>query len=506
MQPLLAPFAGAWLLYVALGALLHSQALRIFDAGTLPALDVLRNAALALAPDALLEVPRQSAGGTLVIVLYVAVACLALVTWVWAVRLARTLEGVSSGTLLGLTLLLASPVVVFAGLFSDDVYLYNLYGRTIVVHGANPLVAAPAAFPHDPHLAWVHWKELASSYGPLWLMVSAPLSAVAGDSLSGVIVVYRLAALALHLCVAAALWMVLRQSRPSFAAAGTLFYAWNPLVLVEVVGNAHNDVLVALFAVLVVAAASRRAWATTAFLTGCALMVKPFAVLLVPPVAMRMAAATPPAARMRTFAGAAAVSLATMAALSLPLWAGAQLLVNIRSNPAAHAYTNTLWESLAELVAPLFGATAAAVRYPYLDAVRLALFAAAVIWVVSRRWAPRRPAHAAFALWVAFTLCVGWLWPWYFVPAIALAAAAGRLPLAIAAAMTAGGLLFWAIWTPPPFSPLHPWRAVVLLGPLMLTLTWAPARRLVLDALGSGQRLPARATRAVKVRLQTAEG
>lgn len=506
VQPLLSPFTGAWLLYIGIAALVHSEALRIYDAGGLPALEVLRNTAHALAPDALLGASRQTTAGTMALLCYALVACLAVAVWCWAIRVCRSIALTSIAPVLLLTVLLAVPLVGLTGLFSDDVYLYDFYGRMMVVYGANPILHAPDAFAQDPHFPWVHWPHLPSAYGPVWLLLSAPLSAMAGDSLSGVVIVYRLAALALHLGVACALWIVLRRQRPEHALAGTLFYAWNPLVLVEVVGNAHNDVLVALFAVLLIAAAAERAWARAAVFGACAVMVKPFSALLLPPLALRMLGVTRGYARLAAFGGALAVGLLSLVVLNLPLWAGAQLLTNIASNPASHAYTNSVWELMYEAGAAWPRTMPEALRDRYIDWLRMVLFVAGGLWVLTRRWAPWRPAQTAFGLWVVFSLTTAWLWPWYFVPAIALAALSGRAPVAVGTAMTLGGLLFWAIWTPPPFSLLYPVRSLVLLGPVLATLAWSPARTLAFAALGSRLTRDVRADEPVDVRLQTAAG
>ena len=74
-----------------------------------------------------------------------------------------------------MTALLAVPLVVLPD-SSPTLYLYNLYGGTITVYGANPIYYAPSSFTTDPHLPWIHWRELRSSYGPIWLMLSAGLS------------------------------------------------------------------------------------------------------------------------------------------------------------------------------------------------------------------------------------------------------------------------------------------------------------------------------------------
>jgi hypothetical protein len=488
-HPLLAPFAALWLAFAGIGVLLYSPALRVYRAGELAGTDFLRDTAYVLSPDLLLGAARQSAGGVLVTILYFLLAVSALAAWMWALRIAAGTPGRSPRNLLILTGLLCLPAVGFVGLFSDDVYLYNLYGRTIADYGSNPLVHRPAAFTWDPHLSWVYWKELPSSYGPIWLMLSGALSALASDSITAVVLWYRCAALAIHLATAAAIWQVMRRTAPREAMAGTLFYAWNPLVILEVVANAHNDVLVALFAVLLVTATVQRAWGHAAFFGACAVMVKPFAVLLLPGLALRIYQTRSSAAGwIRPTAAAIAIGLASLAALNLPLYAGLRLVDNIAGNPASFLYTNTLWELLS-WAGPWVGVGSDHVQHRYLDALRTAGFLVGVIWILSRRWTRRGAAHAALSLWIMFLLTASWVWPWYFVPAIALAAVARGTGLAAAAALTAGGLIFWAGWPSPSGIPgLYTWRSILMFGPLLATLAVPAVRVWILDLIGAGRR------------------
>ncbi len=483
---LLPTLAGAWLVYVALGVLLYSPALRVFDAGQLPFADALRSVAYTLAPNVLLDASRHTPIGAVVLAIYTLLVGLALVCWCRAVRISRRLDDMRLLPLLLLTAALATCPLMFAGLFSDDVYLYHAYGRIIETYGANPVYYAPAAFPDDPLLPWVFWKDLPSAYGPLWLMLSAGLSRVAGDSATAAVVIYRFAGLLLHLGTAAAIWVLLQRLTPREAAAGTIFYAWNPLVVVEVVANAHNDVLVALFAVMMVAAAASRAWSSAAFLGACALMVKPFAVLLLAPLGLRMLRATRRPERMRTIAIAMAVGVGTILAINLPLWSGTRLLANISMNPASHMYTNTFWELLSG-VGLWFGVRTVDIQTPYLDWLRTACLLGGAAWILGRRWTHRGVAETAVPLWLLFCLTAPWVWPWYFVPAIALAPLARGTALASGAALTVGGLLFWITWPPHPEHAawLHTWRSLVLFGPLVLTLTCPPVRHALLAALGA---------------------
>ena len=439
---------------------------------------------------------------------YLLVVTALLAGWVWAMRRARAIELNGVAPLLAMTAVLAMPLIILPGLVSDDLYLYNLYGRTIAVYGLNPIYHPPSSFQFDPHLQWVHWRDLPSSYGPIWLMLCAALSHVGADSVTLMVIVYRGAAAILHLLTVSALWSTLHSMRPRTAATRTIFYAWNPLVMLEVVGNAHNDVLVALFAVLLVTAAMRRAWLSSAFFAACAVMVKPYAVLLFGPVARNIFIASQGWDVPRRLALAGLVAAATMLFVSLPLWAGGTLLKNVLSNPASEMYTNTLWEGASDLAARLFNISTLAVQHPYLDVLRGGGFIIAAAWVLTRGVSRRDVADVSFRLWLVFALTASWVWPWYFVPALALAPLAGAVRLPAATALTIGGLLFWTTWperTAWRLEWLFAWRSVVLFGPVVLTLTWSPARQLVFRLLGLK---PAREadTDPGDVRLQTAAG
>lgn len=504
----MAPLAAAWLSHVALVVLLHSRTLRVYDAGLLPSMAAIRNFAYGFAPDALLTASRNSLAGVFTLVTYAVVVCLAIASWCWAVRCAQRTRIDSPWVIVGLTAVVAMPLLIASGMLSDDVYLYHLYGRAIETYGANPIQVAPSAFPHDPHLGWVYWKDLPSSYGPIWLTLSAALSTVAGESITAAVMIHRVCALLLHLATAVAVWFVLKRSRPAEAAAGMIFYAWNPLVLVEIVANAHNDVLVAMFAVLVVAAAAQRAWASAAFFGACAVMVKPFAVLLMPALLLRVLHATRGRSRVRQVGIMGAVCLATIGALSVPLWAGLTLVANISNNPAAHIYTNTLWELLSELGPRWLGMQTIALQHPYLDALRTSCFVVGGIWIMTRSWAARSVAPTALAFWLLFCLTAPWVWPWYFVPAVGFAAITGGRGLAFAAALTTGGLLFWTTWPAPEtvwFERLHMWRSAVLFGPVVLTLMSARVRAVVIAAFGTAPAGEAQGQETMRERLAARE-
>jgi len=135
-------------------------------------------------------------------------------------------------------------------LLSHDVFSYVDYARLGVRHGLDPYVTRPDAVPSDPAFARVTWTHTRTVYGPLFTLATYPLAWLSvGAAVAVLKAVAALSVLGLAALVARiAAW---RGLEPLRAAA---FVALNPLVLVHVVGGAHNDGLTMLLAMLGVAA------------------------------------------------------------------------------------------------------------------------------------------------------------------------------------------------------------------------------------------------------------
>lgn len=157
---------------------------------------------------------------------------------------------------LGRRLVWGAIVVLVTGfalapvLLSHDVYSYVDYARLGVRHGLDPYVHPPLAAPGDPAYPHVTWTEATSAYGPLFTLLTYPLAWLpVGAAVAVLKAVAALAVLGIALLTSRiAAW---RGVDPLRAAA---FVALNPLVLVHVVGGAHNDGLTVLLAMLAVAA------------------------------------------------------------------------------------------------------------------------------------------------------------------------------------------------------------------------------------------------------------
>jgi hypothetical protein len=137
-------------------------------------------------------------------------------------------------TIFGITLLL------LPALFSNEVYSYMFSGRMLTIYHVDPLIAVPAQFQQDPYLRWIAQPNVATFYAPLWMAIASLLVAV-GHSPVTTLLLFKGVALLSHLINCVLIWAILGKLAPSRRLGGTLLYAWNPLALIELAGDGHND-------------------------------------------------------------------------------------------------------------------------------------------------------------------------------------------------------------------------------------------------------------------------
>jgi len=310
----------------------------------------------------------------------------------------------------GTILLLVAAFAVAPVLLSHDVYSYVDYARLGVRHGLDPYVHAPIAAPADPAYAEVTWTEATSAYGPLFTLLTYPLAWLPVEL--AVAVLKAVAALSV-LGVAAVVSRLAAQRGvdPLRAAA---FVALNPLVLVHVIGGAHNDGLTMLLATLSVAALLRAREAAGGAALVAAIATKASAAFLAPFALLGAEK------RGRFLAGAAGAALVVAGAASIAFswdWLGGFGL-------AGENQSRTSYMSIPITTARLTGLDP--------DAVRLAaalLFAAAVAYLLAWTWRGGDWVRAAAWCALALLLATSWLLPWYLIWPLPLAAISRDRPL-----------------------------------------------------------------------------
>ena len=137
------------------------------------------------------------------------------------------------------------PMLVVAPLFSRDVFSYAAQGEMVSRHinpynyGPYTLGSGPYPNPVDPL-----WQNTPAPYGPLFLMIDGWLATLSFHHELVTVVFLRLWALA---GVALIAWCIPKLARSYGRDPGPVFVlaVLNPLVLLTLIGGAHNDAIMA---------------------------------------------------------------------------------------------------------------------------------------------------------------------------------------------------------------------------------------------------------------------
>jgi hypothetical protein len=309
-----------------------------------------------------------------------------------------------------------------------DLYDYLLYGRIVLVYGGNPFLQPPSAFP-DQLVAYSPWPNERSVYGPLWQLLTLLPTAFAGDSMLRGLVAFKLLGLGAFVGCSLVIWRLLQRIGPDRAAAGTLLFAWSPLLQFELVGNGHNDVVMVLFVLLAIWALLGEQRLLVLPLLALAVLTKLLAVALGPVFLYGLLRGRRP---LREKAAAIAVgglaSVLLAVALYAPFWRGPDTLYFLSRG-------NWFTASLATMLRELLRQT-----YPFEEAGRLSAmlvgmgYAAFTVARLALLWRQERGETTADADWLPWLtaaydvtfvyLAFATLWwqPWYLVWLVALAA------------------------------------------------------------------------------------
>jgi hypothetical protein len=199
-----------------------------------------------------------------------------------ATHVSRVFKWVGLAIICGWAAVFSISMIFMYPVGAADLFDQIFRARLLTEYGLNPFTTLPSSIAGDPFQPFVAWRGDASPYGPVWETLAGGASWLGGDSLWNNLVLFKLLVVVAYGVSVALTFGILRAYKPDWALRGTLFFAWNPLVIFEVAGNGHNDAIVITFllaAVYLFVLAKR--WAVVPALMAGAL-TKFVPVLLVP--------------------------------------------------------------------------------------------------------------------------------------------------------------------------------------------------------------------------------
>lgn len=124
-----------------------------------------------------------------------------------------------------------------------DVFNYIATAKVALAYHENPYIVMPIEIPNDPNLAFTRAANKLALYGPVWILFSSVPYVLGGGSIWGTIIAFKIMNAIAYIGFA---YLVYRVTK---SLTNVLFFALNPLVLIEVLMNGHNDIYMMLLAI-----------------------------------------------------------------------------------------------------------------------------------------------------------------------------------------------------------------------------------------------------------------
>lgn len=160
--------------------------------------------------------------------------------------------------------------------FSYDVFNYIATAKVTYVWRENPYLVMPIEIPNEPMLKFLHAANKLALYGPSWILLTAiPHFAGIGNLLL-TIFTFKLFVSFFYVGLS---WFIWKISRSLFSVA---FFALNPLVTIETLGNGHNDVVMMFFALLAFYLLNKKRYLTSLLAFIVSILIKYATIFLLP--------------------------------------------------------------------------------------------------------------------------------------------------------------------------------------------------------------------------------
>lgn len=134
--------------------------------------------------------------------------------------------------------------------FSYDLFNYIFDAKIVTYYHQNPYAYRALDFLGDPMLSFMHWTHRFYPYGPVWLILTVPLSFLGFNFFLPTLFLFKFLSSLSYLGIAIFITKIIRKISPKDEIFGLVFFALNPLVIVEGLVSAHNEMPMMFLAML----------------------------------------------------------------------------------------------------------------------------------------------------------------------------------------------------------------------------------------------------------------
>jgi hypothetical protein len=132
--------------------------------------------------------------------------------------------------------------------FSYDLFNYIFDAKIITHYGDNPYFHKALDYPNDPMLSFMRWTHRLYPYGPIWLILTVPVSLLGLKVFLIPFFLFKFLAAAFYLGSVYLIYKITQKINPGYEIFNAVLFAFNPLVIVESLVSSHNDIAMVFFA------------------------------------------------------------------------------------------------------------------------------------------------------------------------------------------------------------------------------------------------------------------
>ena len=180
---------------------------------------------------------------------YISIVLLLFAFYIVFISLVKK-KKISIKTTWGLIIFISLLFTFSYNAFSYDLFNYMFDARVITNYHQNPYLHKALDYPGDPMLSFMHWTHRTYPYGPVWLFLTVPFSFIGGNFFLLTFFMFKAVVSLSYLGTAYFISKILKKVKAENALPGLVFFALNPLVIIEGLVSAHNDMAMIFFSVL----------------------------------------------------------------------------------------------------------------------------------------------------------------------------------------------------------------------------------------------------------------
>ena len=167
--------------------------------------------------------------------------------------------------------------------FSYDFFNYMFTAKTVLVYEKNPYEVIPLQFAgFDPYLNFMHWTHLPSAYGPVWIAMTLPFYLMGFGYFLVTLWNFKLLIAGFYILAVVGIERIVKEFNKKEAALGVVIFALNPLVIVESLVSAHNDVVMMAVALWAIYYLLKKRYYLAFFLLSLSVAFKLMTIVLLP--------------------------------------------------------------------------------------------------------------------------------------------------------------------------------------------------------------------------------